>query len=68
MGDLFSNMPVLRSAAEMAQHICDVIRNFDDPDDKRTTAEELIDRAERRGAISAETARALEAVFLSPAE
>jgi hypothetical protein len=67
MADLFSNMPVLRSAAEMAQHICDVIRHFP-PADRPDMAEELIDRAERRGAITTDTARALQAVFLRPAE
>lgn len=66
MGDLFSNMPVIRSAAEMAQHISDVIRHFP-ADQRRDVAEELIDRAERRGAVTPDVARALAAVFL-PAE
>lgn len=63
MGDLFSNMPVLRTLSEMESHIRAIIRNFpvaEWPD----VAEELIDRAERRGAIDADTARALEAQFV----
>ena len=67
MGDLFSNMPVTRTLSEMESHVRAIIRNFPVAD-WADVAEELIDRAERRGAITVETARALEAVFLSPAQ
>jgi hypothetical protein len=67
MGDLFSNMPVRRTLSEMEDHIRAMTRTFpvaDWPD----VAEELIDRAERRGAIDSDTARALEAQFVIPSE
>jgi hypothetical protein len=65
MGDLFSNMPVLRTQSEMELHIQAMIRSFP-VSDWSDMAAELIDRAERRGAIDSDTARALEAQFVIP--
>lgn len=67
MGDLFSNMPVLRTQSEMETHIREIIRHFP-VRDWSDMAEELIDRAERRGAIDSDTARELESLFVIPAK
>lgn len=67
MGDLFSNMPVLRTQSEMEEHLRAVLRCFP-AKDWSDMAEEMIDRAERRGAITADVARALEAVFVHLAD
>ncbi len=52
----------LRSSAEMAQHLYEVTRHFPLPD-RQEIAEELIDRAHRRGAIDDTTAATLHQTF-----
>ena len=63
MSTLLDRIAALRTLPEMREHITAIIRNFP-VSEWRDVAEELIDRAERRGAITPDMARELAAEFV----
>jgi hypothetical protein len=67
MRTLFDTVAPRRTVGEMVTHIEAMTAPF--PECERADiVEELIDRAERRGAIDSDTARELESLFVIPAK
>jgi uncharacterized protein YutE (UPF0331/DUF86 family) len=65
MSDSTQGLTILRRAADMAAHLFDMCAPFPTAADRLTTAEELIDKWERRGLITAEDAASLYRVAVS---